>query len=181
MADTPRTLTDHQAAFADNSSGDIDAQALRDFLVSVLGCYGEMINDNSGTSGQTVNTTESKLTQWTTNGASNGGVTPDKTTNRRITVTLAGSYLVNLCMAFDLGASVKTLEIHLRQKTSGGTNVDQRIIVKNMVAADTAAVIGATAIFTCSANDVIEVYAKVTSGSCTMTIQAAQLVVRRVG
>lgn len=36
MTDTPRTIADLQALFADNTSGDISAQDLRDFLVTVV-------------------------------------------------------------------------------------------------------------------------------------------------
>lgn len=62
MADTPRTRTTLQTTLADNTSGDISPQDLRDMLVSIMGIYGQLYT-HDGSSGQSVGATPEDL-EW---------------------------------------------------------------------------------------------------------------------
>jgi hypothetical protein len=92
MPDTPRTLAALQALFADNITGDISAQALRDFLVSALEEYGEIyVHDGAVAQAGVIGPV--LMTGFATNGVSGGAVVPD-VANDRITIGTAGRYLV---------------------------------------------------------------------------------------
>ena len=98
MADSPRSVASLQSLLADNTSGQISPQDLRDFLVSALGVYGSITVFEGATQQDDVGTTGTFLTAFDTNGPSNG-TTPDHTGNS-ITVNVAGIYEVLFSVCF---------------------------------------------------------------------------------
>ena len=98
------------ALLADNTSGDISPQDLRDFLDSVMGVYGSIVIEDGSTAQAVVAATPEIVTEWTANGVSNG-VTPDETTNK-ITIDNAGVYQIELHISFQ-GINNATQEFHL--------------------------------------------------------------------
>ena len=96
---TIRTNAALQTLFADNTTGAISPQDLRDFLDSVMGVYGSILL-TSGSTGQTVaNGVPEKMTEWSSNGV-NVGCTPAFGSNQ-ITIDNAGVYEIAFQMSFD--------------------------------------------------------------------------------
>lgn len=92
MSDTIRTRAQILLALADNTSGDITPQIIRDLLVSVLGVYGT-IKAVANTTIQTMATaTSAKVEHFTKDGLA-VGETPDYATNK-ITLDNSGTYIV---------------------------------------------------------------------------------------
>lgn len=111
MADTIRTLTALLALLADNTTGDISPQDIRDMLVSVHGVYGGIYIADGSTAQTGIDTTPTKMTGWTTNAIS-AGTTPDQA-NNEIVVGTDGVYVVFMTMSFS-GSVNTTFEGHLR-------------------------------------------------------------------
>ena len=110
MADTPRSLANLQTLLADNASKQISPQDLRDFLVTSLGVYGSLSCFEASTQ-QDNPYTGTKLTCFTTNGASNG-TTPDHTDDS-ITIGVTGIYDVYFQISFS-GTSSSEARFRLR-------------------------------------------------------------------
>ena len=99
MADTPKSVADLQTLLANNTSGAISPQDVRDFLVSALGIYGDISVFNNGTETQNnIGTTPVQLVGFDTDGNSNG-CTPAQASNQ-ITVGVAGDYRVSFHCTF---------------------------------------------------------------------------------
>jgi len=83
MPDVSRTAAELDALFADNVTGNISPQDLRDFVESVFqyGCITLLISSGPGVA-QTIGTTFVKIDQFSTNGPSSSGITPDHTTDQ---------------------------------------------------------------------------------------------------
>jgi hypothetical protein len=71
MADTIRDRAAVIALLADNTSGDISPQDLRDFLVSTWGLYGALSFYNKSAT-QSLNTTPATIVAFDTTGGSDG-------------------------------------------------------------------------------------------------------------
>lgn len=110
MADTPRSLSQLLAILADNTSGDISAQDLRDMLVTCLGVYGSLSCFEESTIQNDPNT-GAKLTCFDTNGSSNG-MTPDHTDDS-ITCNVTGVYDIAAHISFS-GTNSSTVKMRLR-------------------------------------------------------------------
>lgn len=91
MTDTRRSVAEILALLADNSTGDISPQDLRDALVTALGVYGE-IQTIGGDTVQNVGTSWELLENWNTDGES-AGITPASSSDK-LTITIPGIYLV---------------------------------------------------------------------------------------
>lgn len=95
MADTIRTRAAILALLADNNSGNISAQDLRDAIVSIWGVMSSLYVQ-SGSTPQSVGTTPAVLQAWATAGPA-AGLTPSTADNKITIGSLAdGTYLV-LC------------------------------------------------------------------------------------
>jgi len=110
MADTPRNLTDLLALLADNTTGNISAQDLRDMLVSCLGVYGSLSCFEAGAV-QTDPNTGAKLTCFTTNGDAHG-TTPDHTDDS-IQIDVSGEYDIYFQCSFS-GTASAVVKFRLR-------------------------------------------------------------------
>lgn len=173
MADTERSLTALQSLLANNTTGDISPQDLRDFLVSAFGGYGS-IYVTGGSTAQTVSGTPAKMTGFAANGPSSSSVTPDHT-NDQITVTIAGDYAIDLSLGSFTGSngSTITLDIYVNGSPSGIPTISRTF--GSPATAGSACTKG---ILTLAANDIITVY--VSSTSTSYTPQEASLSVNRL-
>jgi hypothetical protein len=111
MVDTPRTRTDLLTILADNITGDISPQDIRDMLVSIFGVWSAIYVAEGSTPQSGITTTPVKLTGFTTNIAGSGGMTPDHTDDS-IEIELDGDYLVISAIAFS-GSINQGFEIHV--------------------------------------------------------------------
>jgi hypothetical protein len=95
---TIRTNAALQTLFADNITGAISPQDLRDFLDSIMGVYGAIFV-SAGVTGQTiVSGVPEQVSEFTHDGAASG-VTPAYGSNQ-ITIDNTGIYAVNFNMSF---------------------------------------------------------------------------------
>lgn len=175
MVDTIRSLADLLALLADNSSGDISAQDVRDVVVSLHGVYGEMYV-TGGASAQSLDTTPAQLTGFAANGNSSG-TTPDHT-NDQITVGTDGVYLVHGQFSA-IGETGTTYELELRSNGSLVPGIRCKFTA-SMTVGDhvSASFIG---LVTLAADDVLSVYGESDdAGGANLTLVEAQLVVHRV-
>lgn len=110
MADTIRSRTELLALLADNTTGDISPQDLRDMLVSLMGVYGgiEAIDESTPQTG--IGTSPVKVTGWTENETS-VGVTPDFSAGS-LTILYDGVYIVSCQVSFS-GTLNTTFSFHL--------------------------------------------------------------------
>jgi hypothetical protein len=173
MADTQKTLAALITLFADNTSGDISPQDLRDFLVSVFGGYGS-IYVNGGSTAQTgISGTPAKMTGFAVNGISSG-TTPDHTSDN-ITIITAGDYLINASVSF-VGSSSDVFQVEIYNNTTGTGYAFNRFI---SAGGDTGSA-SCNALITCAASDEISLYISSSTGGTSFTPQEASLIVTRV-
>jgi hypothetical protein len=112
---TIRDKAELDALFADNSTGDISPQDLRDLVDSLMGVYGGLRMANNST-GQTVATnTPEVLTEWTSNAVSNG-LTPDYT-NDNVTIDYDGVYKLHFYVSFE-GVTGDTFRFYIYKNGS---------------------------------------------------------------
>lgn len=106
MADTQRTLTAILTLLADNSSGDISPQDLRDAIVSIFANYAAIGVEGGSTAQTSISATPAKVTGFTTDGLDEGCLAADQA-NDRLTAAVAGTYLILWSCSF-YGTSAKT-------------------------------------------------------------------------
>lgn len=167
MADTRRTRAELLASLADNSTGDISAQDLRDFLVTIMGGYASLKTVDGTTAQGSINATPAKVTTWDTNGAANGLI-PDHTTDD-ITVDVSGVYFVECDISFS-GSGNSTFQVHLRVD---GVEADEGFHRKIGSGGDTGSA-GFHGIVSLTAAEVLTVYIESQDGGTTITPSDAQ-------
>lgn len=174
MADTIRTLTALLALLADNTTGDISPQVIRDMLVTVHGVYGGIYVADGSTPQTGIDTTPTKITGWTTNTA-NAGTTPDQA-NNQITVGTDGVYVIWVSVGFS-GSNNTTFMGHLRVNDIESYAGFHR---KLSAAGD----VGSTSFISLlilSADDILSIYIESDAGGgASMTLADAQFIVFRV-
>lgn len=175
MADTQRSKTALLALYADNTSGDISPQDLRDGIVTMLGAYGDMRVEGGSAAQSGIGTSFTKMTGWNTNGK-DGGVTPDQATGKDLTIGVDGDYLILFSISFTGTASTKfTFEVHKGGVAQGPTCEITLNATPDGVHLSCAGVI------TCSATDTIEIYVKADGAAKSITPTEATLVAKIVG
>ena len=174
MADTQRDLAALQTLFANNATGAIGAQQLRDFLVSTFGGYGGLYS--TGASVQTVNIAAALLTAWTAAFPASG-TTPDAGALKQVAVTVAGTYAVEVqATATATAGRTVTLELRKNGVLVTGTRVSQKFAAAGDVES-----VSLFAIVTLAAGDLLTVYASADVDATSYTVQQGQFTVRRVG
>ena len=121
MADTAKSLSDLQALFADNDSGNISPQDLRDFLVSSLGAYAEIRTDDGSTAKGSIGTTPLVLDTWSNDGENgeSAGLTADKA-NDKITLDIEGKYEIHFqCSMIGTNGQQFDFEIYVDGAATG--------------------------------------------------------------
>ena len=104
MAEAAKAVATLLSNFADNSTGNISAEELRDFVVTALGVYGSITVNDASAEQVDIGTTDVKLTCFTADGNSNA-MTPSHT-NDQITILVAGDYDVTFTCSFLASAGV---------------------------------------------------------------------------
>lgn len=178
MADTQRDLAALQALLADNTSGDISPQDVRDMLVTVLGVYGEMLITDGATAQSSLSGTPAKMTGWDTDGVNNG-VTPDSTTDNDLTITVTGKYLIWCNFSFTPDASEDYFfEIYV-DGVAITTNTLQCEVEANATPDKCQCTIIGIANLT--ATDLVTVYVSTTGGAAAMTPTQGAFGARLIG
>lgn len=176
MADTPRDLTALLALLADNTSGDISPQDLRDFVVSVLGEYAEIYVHDGSTAQTSITTTPTLLTGFASNGPDNGACVADAA-NDRITLGTAGDYEVSAQFSFS-GTLSTTFTLHARLDA---VEVAQIACTRKLGTGGDVGSCSFTGILTSTAGQQLTVYVESDAGGgASMTLIQGQLVAKRV-
>jgi hypothetical protein len=173
MADTQRTQAALLALLADNITGDISPQDIRDFLVSVSGGYGSIFVHGGVTAQTGITSTPVKMSGFATNGISSGTV-PDNTTDD-ITISVAGDYLVSGSISFT-GSSNSTFDIDIYiNSTTTNYGFERKLGTGTDVGSGPLA-----GLITCAENDKIDIFVSSPDGGTSITPTQASLIVTRV-
>ena len=106
MADTSKTLAEILALLADNTTGAISPQDMRDTILSCLSGYGHISVLGGATNQTGITSTPAKLTAFAADGPSSSDVTPAHGDDS-LTVTIDGKYKVEAQLSFS-GTASKT-------------------------------------------------------------------------
>lgn len=175
MADTIKSVADLLTLFADNTSGAISPQDLRDFLVSALGVYGDLRVEAGSAAQTSIDTTPVKLTGFNANGLGNG-ITPDHVTDNDLSVLTTRVVEVSFACTF-LGTASQTFYFEI-YKNGASTGIRGRADIN---ATPDVAHVSCGGLVSCTAADNIEVYVYSAAGSGhSVTPYEAQLVARGV-
>lgn len=112
MADVIRTKAQILALLADNSTGEISPQDLRDMMVSLMGVYGMIIDAANATAQTVVSGVAEKQMNWTADGLS-VGMTPDYA-NGDLQVDNTGVYLIIGKASLRASVSNVVIQSHIR-------------------------------------------------------------------
>jgi hypothetical protein len=175
MADTERSLAALQTLLADNSSGDISAQDLRDFLVSCFSAYGSIYVQDGATAQTSIGTTATLLTGFAANGESSG-VTPNHADDE-LNIGVDGAYLATGCFSFS-GTASRTFQLRLRKSGSEVAGIGCRVTLDASGNTTSASFVGIVA---CEADDILTVYVEADAADSSLTLIDAALGVKRVG
>lgn len=174
MADTPRSLSALQALLADNTSGDISPQDIRDFLVSSLGVYGSIYCVDAVTQ-QDNPDTGALLTCFTNNGNANG-TTPDHT-NDNITIDVAGNYDIYFQASFS-GTSGSEFQFKLRK---GGVEQNYGCTRTLGTGGDSGSASFLAPAVSLIVNDIVTIWVEADGATDDLTVKDAQFSVKMVG
>jgi hypothetical protein len=178
MANTPRSRTDLLTLLADNITGAISEQDLRDLLVSIMGGFAS-ITVISGLTSQSVGASPSLMTGWSADGLATG-LTADYA-NGEITVDVDGTYFVDLSVCFS-GTANKTFKMAVYKDIGAGyVNAGLPRVERKL---GTGGDVGASSIsgfVDLDATDSLAVYVWSTDGGTSFVPQEANFVVKRVG
>jgi len=167
---TIRTYAALTALFADNITGDISPQDLRDFLDSQR-VYGSIVFEGNAVTQTLASGVPEILTEWTGDGLSNGS-TPAYASDQ-ITIDNAGIYQVNFQASFQ-GLTTKIQEFELR--------VDGVVTGVKCLRYTSASDVGSCS-FSCqislAAAEVLSVWVEA-DGAGAITVEEAQLSVYRI-
>ena len=173
MADTLRTRAQLLALLADNITGEISAQDLRDMLVSVMGIYG-IITMAANVTGQALTAdTPAKLINWEADGLGIG-CTPDFA-NSQITIDNTGVYRITAFVSLKSDSAALNVKASIR--------VDGAVKALNEVSLDNAGgilTIPVVDVITVNATEIITVYLE-SDTTETIIVQSGQLAIKRVG
>jgi hypothetical protein len=179
MADTIRDQPQILALFADNTTGDISPQDLRDFVVSSMGVYGGMaVQDGAPVTQAGITSTPSKATFWNVDLPSDG-VVADSTTDDDLTIPTngGGDYEVSFDISFATATGASTL-FEARLRINGAENGDgcHRTISSTAIGTT-----NFSTIVTLAAGDVLTIYVENSSGTNTLEIHDAHFWIERKG
>jgi hypothetical protein len=176
MADTQRTLSAILALLADNSSGAISPQDLRDAVVSIFANYGDVrtTTDVNYTS-QTTGAGWLKLA-FASDGLDNGCVTADAA-NDRVTVTVDGVYLVRFVGWVTAASTYNDFRLEVN---AGGTAAGAGLGARAYAATGKSCVVLETTL-SLTASDYVEVWTSANAFNTANTLHSGFLYVQKVG
>lgn len=176
MADTQRTQAAILALFANNTSGDISPQDLRDFVVSVMGGYGDL-RSNAGGVVSSIGTSPVKVTAFDANGESDAvGVVPDHT-NDQIVLGVSGAFEISVMLSTSAATDLEvfTFEVFVNGSPSGlehsvassGGDLKETVQIQGMLSL--------------AAADVIDLRVNALAAGRSITVSRASMMMKRVG
>lgn len=112
MPNTVRPLADILSLLADNTSGAISPQDLRDAIVSVFGNYSQLTGSGIVSGALSFKVYD----MWTGSGPTSGCITPDHATTRRLTIDQDGVYDVS---CFFVGSQATSRTMYMRVTKNG--------------------------------------------------------------
>jgi len=177
MAETQRSVAAIITRLADNATGNISPEDVRDFLVTALGVYGGMSVLDGATAQTSLGTTPVKLTAFD-NDLPSSGVTPDSTTDKDLTVSIPGDYLVHTHLSFS-GSNSATVAVRVRvNDVEGDLGLTRKIGTGGDVGD-----CGFTGIITLAASDVVTLYVETDDGggSDQITVVDGQITLQMIG
>lgn len=175
MADTQRDTASILALYADNTSGLISPQDLRDGIVSILGAYGGLRADGSAAQMTGLNSTPTKVTSFTHTLASDGTVVVASAANDNVTPSITATYEIHGELSFIGSASViYTLEIYIGGVASG---IRAQVAQLGTGAEVAASFSGVASI---AAAQAVEMRVSCSTASSVLTARAGQLWLKRV-
>lgn len=164
MADTVRSRAAILALLADNTTGDISPQDIRDMFITAHGVYGEIRVEAGVTAQSSIDTTPAKVTGWNTNGLSSG-TTPDHATDNDISVLSDGIYHVSWSLSCDSPTASTTFEFEIFKNGAAQGHVSK---ITTNVTPDNFCISGG-GLISCSANDNLQLYVSANAGSKAIT------------
>jgi hypothetical protein len=176
MADTPRSVSTLQTLLADNTSGQISPQDLRDFLVSSLGIYGSLYVLDGATQQDNIGTSGSKLTAFTNEGNSHG-TTPSHS-NDQITIDIDGKYDVQFQCSFSCAQASSDIAFRLRKN---GSELNYGATRSIGTIGDNGSCSFIASAIDLVATDVLTIYVESDTATDDITVIDAQFSVRMVG
>jgi len=177
MADTIRTKAALVALLADNTSGDISPQDVRDFLVSVMGVFGSIYVKDGSTAQGSLGTTQTKMTGFAADGPSDG-TTPAHGSDQ-ITIDNDGTYEISFDNSFS-GTANAEFKFHLRVD---GVEAASGACSRKIGAGGDVGNCGFRTQLALTATDVVTVYIETDNAldGDSMTPEFAHLTVKRIG
>jgi hypothetical protein len=171
MAETIRDRATILANFADNISGNISPEELRDFVVSAHGVYGGLYLSNN-TVPQAINATPSDVIFGAN--FSSDGVSPNFTLGRITLNAAQGVYFATFSGSFTVSAAA---DVAFRCALDGISVVGSIVDVYNN--ATDLSNISLSAIFTSSASQQLSITTSC-AASVDLTLKNAQFIVKRI-
>ncbi len=176
MADIFRTKAELLTLFADNTSGDISEQDLRDFVMSALGGLGSIVV-TGGTTTQTVSATPVAVANWSADGI-NSDVITDYTTGE-ITIGTTGAYAVFCDLCFEGDGNDTYYFVPYIDTGSGFVDSGAQRLVCTIDAGGHIAHAGMHGQLALNAGDVIKLYVWSTTGGTSLLLREGILSFKR--
>jgi len=170
MADTRRTLAALQALLADNATGDISPQDLRDFLVSAAPAYGALYVSSAAATTISVQGQGTKASGTTAEIKSSSDVTV--ATTNRLTYTAAP----DIDVLFLVSASVTSAGSSHNMALSvgeNGTRIDSTQITRKIGTGSDKGSMMTFGMTTLSQNDYLEIMLQDDDGTSNLTLENA--------
>ena len=175
-ADTDRAKSVLITLLADNTSGDISPQDVRDWLESASSYAAIYVHDGATAQTLTTGGTAEKMSGFATDGPENN-VDAQAASDQIVLPAYAATYEVSFSIAFngDGGGGGRTYQFHLND----GAEVAQCAVTRATSSTDT----GSSAfmcLYTASGSETLSVYAECDGSACDFTPIHSSLVVNRV-
>jgi len=168
LADTRRTVTALQALLANNTSGDISAQDVRDFLVSTAPAYGALYITSSAATTLAGASTPTKAAGTTASIGASSDVTVS--TSNRITYTGAPTVYVQVQMSCTMTCASSTQELEI-SIAKNGTQVASSVIRRKIGTGSDKGSAATFALVSLAQNDYVEAFVanNTSTGAITLT------------
>lgn len=177
MVDTQRTLSALQTLFADNTSGDISPQDLRDFLVSAEPDRAEMYWSTPAATTTSDTGTYYKAAGTTTLQTSPAAVNFTMPANNRLTYTGTPTRLFLVQFHGTQVAQSGSVVVHWRIAKGGTTIAASEISRKQGANATDVGAFAIGTIVSLATNEYVEVWLRNATSTTTVTVQAGNLTV----
>ena len=174
MADTVRTRASILALFADNTTGDISPQDLRDFVLSTMGVAAQ-IYQSAGSAGMSVGTSFLQIA-FGYNGPDENAIADQANDRIQIGASGDGVYLVLGSFSFDGSASTK----FTIQASKNGTENASICCEADVNATPDLVSASFTGLMTLAAGDYVTAEVKADGAAKTFTLREGSLTVVRI-